>query len=141
MRLGAVGVAVRVAVGVAGGRVVAVGLPGRLDPHIRLDRVARPVRLDGRAVAEAGAVDVAPVAAERPLVHLVGGDVVVDVGGAGVERGRAAGAAPAVAGQYAAIFLKRCLEVCAFSYVAFKLRKKMRQSLFIIPNMRTRSNA
>src|SRR6185437_1152009 len=96
--LGAVGVAVRVAVGVGGGGVVAVGFTRGLDPHVGDDVVTGAVGVGLRARADAGAVDVAPVAAEGALVHLVRRDVRGRGGRGGVERGGSLCAAPAVAG-------------------------------------------
>src|SRR6185437_10497608 len=96
--LGAVGVAVRVAVGVGGGGVVAVGFARRLDPHVGDDVVTGAVGVGLRARADAGAVDVAPVAAEGALVHLVRRDVAVHVRRGGIERGGPLGTTPAVAG-------------------------------------------
>src|SRR5581483_10012821 len=68
-----------------------------LDPDVGDDVVAGAVGVGLRPVADARAVHVAPVAAEGPLVHIVGGHVGVHGGRAGVERGRTGRAAPSVA--------------------------------------------
>src|SRR6266487_6199577 len=95
--VGAVRVAMRVAVRVGGSGVIAGGFAWWLDPDVAIQVGERGIGAGLRERAKAGAVLVAPVAAERPLVDLGLADEGVEVG-RGAWAGGPVGAAPAVAG-------------------------------------------